>query len=117
MKENKSQNTPIREGIFHVLFWLLVIHFLFDIDGLFYSFKGLLSTSGNELFDDAFLLLPISIGLFYWNHTYLIPKILNQGRWIKYCIGLLLSYIFAWYLTILIYRFLVINNFVFEIYF
>lgn len=115
MSENNSQNMPFGEGIFHILFWLLTIHFFFDVEGLFYSFKGLFVIRDTMIVDEAFILLPISISLFYWNLLYLIPKFLNKGNWIPYCISLLLSYVFACYLSEWIYGFIVDQNFVFRI--
>ena len=115
MTKEYQQTKIFKEGVFHILFWLLIIHFVFDIEGLFYSFYEMFSSSDVKVFDEAFLLLPISIGLFYLNHTILIPRILNHGKWMTYCICLLLSYVLACLGTFGIYELLYSESFVFRI--
>jgi len=87
------------KAFFHVVFWLLVIHFVFDIIGLYHSFQNLFDATGEQSFDEAFILLPVIIGLFYWNLWYLIPKFLNKDGWIRYCLALLFSYLFLYFFS------------------
>ncbi len=87
----KTNNTTTI--LVHVIFWLLFIHLIFDIAGLYDAFQELYRE--REFIDEAFILLPIMMGLFYWNSYYLIPKYLNQKSWKKYLLTLTLSFLFA----------------------
>ena len=87
----KTNNTTTI--LVHVIFWLLFIHLIFDIAGLYDAFQELYQE--REFIDEAFILLPIMMGLFYWNSYYLIPKYLNQKSWKKYLLTLTLSFLFA----------------------
>jgi len=78
--------------LIHVIFWLLFIHLLFDISGLYHSFTDLFRKS--NFIDEAFILIPIMIGLFYWNSHFLIPQYLNQQHWKKYLLYLIVSFVF-----------------------
>lgn len=78
--------------LIHVIFWLLFIHIFFDISGLYHSFKDLYRNG--DFIDEAFILIPTMIGLFYWNSHFLIPRYLNQLHWKKYLVYLILSFVF-----------------------
>lgn len=88
--EHKTNNTTTT--LVHVIFWLLFTHLVFDIAGLYDSFQELYRE--REFIDEAFILLPIMMGLFYWNSHFLIPKYLNQKSWKKYLFTLTLSFLF-----------------------
>lgn len=115
MNAKNSQDNRLKEGIVHVLFWLLIIHFIFDIGGLFSSVTNLFVLNKTVVFDEALLLIPISIGIFYLNLFILIPQFFKQKNWIWYCLSLLLSYVFACFFTVGVGQFLLHNNFVFYI--
>lgn len=84
-RKNNTNNILI-----HVIFWLLLIHLLFDIAGLYDSFQELYRAG--EFIDEAFIIIPNMIGLFYWNSHFLIPRYLNQQDWKKYLLFLLASF-------------------------
>jgi hypothetical protein len=70
----------LNKFILHIIIWLLIIQIIFDLSGLYYSL-------GEENFiDDAIIMIPCMIGLFYWNAYYLIPRFLikNHGGNISY---------------------------------
>jgi len=93
MIERGIQNIKFSEVFFHLVFWLLIVHFIFDLSGLYHSYEHLVFVK-NGKFDEAFLFLPLCIVLFYWNLLVLIPKFLNQGKWILFSISLIVSYLF-----------------------
>lgn len=88
-KANNSTTTIL----VHVIFWLLFTHLIFDISGLYHSFREL--QEEGAFIDEAFILLPIMIGLFYWNSHFLIPKFLHQRSWKQYLLYLTLSFLFS----------------------
>lgn len=97
----------------HLIFWLLFTHLVFDIAGLYDSFQELYRKG--EFIDEAFLFLPIMIGLFYWNSHFLIPKYLNQKSWKKYLFALTLSFFFSIFLGYIVSQFLEKLNFQFNL--
>lgn len=90
------KTNPTTTILVHVIFWLLFIHLVFDIAGLYDFFQELYQEG--EFIDEAFILLPIMMSLFYWNSHFLIPKYLNQKSWKKYLFTLTLSFIFSIFL-------------------
>jgi sensor histidine kinase YesM len=115
MSEQASNYRPIYEGFFHFVFWLLFIHFLFDIQGLLDSFEFLWSSQSFQVIDEAFLWLPIAILLFYWNLLFLIPKFLHLGNWIRFSISLLISYIAFYFFSSWAFDFFIHQGFTFII--
>lgn len=105
MSINNNHISPIREGILHLLFWLVIIHFIFDLGGVLHAFIDLFNRENTLFFDEALLLLPLTITLFYWIFAFLIPAFLHKGAWIKYCISLLASYVFIYLLSGWLYDF------------
>lgn len=102
-KQNEEQYYGFAKAFFHFVFWLLVIHFVFDIIGLYHSFQHLFDPNEKQSFDEAFILLPVTVGLFYWNLLYLIPKFLNKDGWIRYCLALLFSYLLLFFFSACLY--------------
>jgi len=88
----QKENNPVTTILIHIIFWLLFTHLIFDISGLYHSITELYEEG--EFIDEAFILLPIMIGLFYWNSHFLIPKFLNQKSWKQYLLYLTLSFLF-----------------------
>ena len=86
---NSPTNSFFIKLAIHSILWLLVIQLFFDVSGLYYSIKELI-LEDNRRFDDAFIIIPIMLVLFYWNTEWLIPKFLNQKSWWKYLIGIIL---------------------------
>lgn len=88
----KKVNNPTTNLLVHVIFWLLFTHIIFDISGLYRSFTELYEEQ--TFIDEAFILLPMMIGLFYWNSHFLIPRFLNQKSWKQYLLYLTFSFFF-----------------------
>jgi len=106
MEKNPTNNFFNRNAVLiHFAFWVLVLHLLFDISGVFYSFRRIF-LGGDSLMDDAFIVVPLMIGLFYWNTEFLIPKFINRKNWWKYLIGITLSFFFCLFLGYILYSFL-----------
>lgn len=99
--------------LIHFGFWVLFLHLMFDISGLYYSFQEIF-IEGNRKMDDAFIVVPIMIGLFYWNTNFLIPKFLNRKAWWKYLIGIVLSYFFFFFLGMVVFIFFENQRYFFE---
>ncbi|MEM7373627.1 MAG: sensor histidine kinase [Bacteroidota bacterium] len=113
LDEASRSSSPSRIAI-HVILWLLVLQLIFDLSGLYYSLRSLVE-SEEYLIDEAFLLIPFFVLLFYTNSQFLIPRFLSKKSWWKYLIGILLSFaiivclnlsIFTW-LESLGFRFLI----------
>lgn len=111
MSQSSNQNRILIEGALHVLFWLVAIHFYFDIVGLIHSFDQLLVSKDTMKVDEALILLPVSILLFYWNVNFLVPNLLASGKWIKYTLGLVSSYVIACFLVVGICELLLLFGF------
>lgn len=73
----------------HVIVWAIWFHFFFDFTGLFDSLIVLVDDRQNE-FDEAFILMPLMIGLFYANSGFLIPRFLQRKKRLMYTAALLL---------------------------
>ena len=78
--------------IVHTLMWTIAFQLLFDLSGLYYSFRELL-IEDQPIFDEAFLLIPLLIILFYFNGLFLVPRFLNRQAWLKYLILVILFFI------------------------
>ncbi len=84
---NKKLNILI-----HVGCWVILLHLLFDIVGLYYSFHELFIEK-SQVIDDAFLLIPLLIALFYTNSHFLVVKLLAKKKILYYTFGLIILYI------------------------
>jgi len=58
----------------HIVAWLIFFHISFDLTGLYYGLTDLIFHDDIKYFDEAFILIPFILILFYWNSQYLIPK-------------------------------------------
>lgn len=75
----------MNKPILHVIIWLLIIQIIFNLSGIYYSL-------GEENFiDDAIIMIPCMVGLFYWNGYFLIPRFFNKKSWWKYILFVILS--------------------------
>ncbi len=115
MLQKRAAYNNFIEVSFHVVFWIAVIHIIFDITGLLISFIQVFLEKDTNIIDGPLLFLPVAIGLFYWNFKYLIPKYLNVRKWIKYCASLLLSLLVVCFFTNGIYPFLKNQGFRFHL--
>lgn len=70
----------------HLVIWVLLIHLIFNWLGIIESIDALLH---GEYIDEALIIIPCLIFLFYFNLNFLIPKFLKSNTWIKYIIGLI----------------------------
>lgn len=82
--------------LLHTVTWLLMIHLGFDITGVLESGWQML-VMGDRSIDEAVILIPTLVGLFYWNSNFLIPRYLNRKLWWKYLLFILISYLFVLY--------------------
>lgn len=103
-----------KEFLIHFAFWVLILHLLFDISGLYYSFREIF-VEGDIRMDDAFIFVPMLIGLFYWNTNVLIPKFLTRKTWWKYLLGIFLSLILLIFLGRIIFSILENKGYFFEV--
>ncbi len=101
--------------VIHFIVWVIVLHLLFDISGLYYAFRELFF-EGMEYIDEAFIDIPLMIALFYWNSEYLIPKFLSRKSWWKYLIGLILSFLFFIFLANILFELLTQQGYDFRLY-
>jgi len=79
----------------HIVIWLFVIQIFFSLEGLFYSFYEIAFEKDKIVFDEAFIIIPSIIILFYLNLLAWIPKYANRKNWVKYLlfiIGFLISF-------------------------
>lgn len=79
----------------HIVIWLFVIQIFFSLEGLFYSFYEIAFEKDKIVFDEAFIIIPSIIILFYLNSLAWIPKYANRKNWVKYLlfiIGFLISF-------------------------
>ena len=60
--KQKNYNNQI-QLLIHLCTWAVIVHFLFAIDGLYYSFLDILDPKV-KVIDEAFILIPLLIGLF-----------------------------------------------------
>jgi len=77
--------------LLHLGLWLLFIQILFDWGGLYYSFEELVSLDASQI-DEAFLIIPLLVLLFYVNGLWLAPLFLSKGKWWKYIISLIVFF-------------------------
>ncbi|MCG8576311.1 MAG: histidine kinase [Flavobacteriales bacterium] len=89
MKE-KQRSTLSISTLVHFLSWILAIQLIFDFHGLFYSFQGLFHPE-EPFFDEAFLLIPLMLILFYGNSHFLIPKFISRQKVLVYFLILIVS--------------------------
>lgn len=92
--------------VLHLVIWLVFLQLIFDISGLYYSFRELFIEDTRNI-DEAFVIIPFMIFLFYWNSEFLIPRLLTKKDWWKYLISILVSF-----LTIIGLHLLTFNKFV-----
>jgi sensor histidine kinase YesM len=78
--------------LIHFCFWVFFIHILFDIGGLYESFIRELDPKTVH-HDDAFIIIPFTILLFYLNYSYLTRVFFNTKNRTKYFVLLILVYI------------------------
>lgn len=85
----------------HIVIWLLVIHLQFNLFGL-YDALEVAFFDGLSYVDEAFIVTPSLIILFYLNSNYLVPTFLNRHFWWKYLIflvgGFLLLFYFGYFI-------------------
>jgi len=86
----------------HIVIWLLVIHLQFDLFGLYGSLE-VAFLGGLPYVDEAFIIMPSLIILFYLNSNYLVPTFLNRHFWWKYLLFLVGSFLFFFYLSYFIF--------------
>jgi len=103
-----------RELITHLVLWIISLQLLFDISGLYYSFRALL-LEGQHRVDEAFIFTPLLIGLFYWNSNFLIPWFLNRRDWWKYILSLVLSFIILLLMALAIFHLLLEKGWYFDL--
>ena len=82
---------------------MLILHLEFNLLGLLESFI-VFFLEGEKYIDEAFLIIPLLIGLFYWNSHYLIPKFLKRDSWWKYIIILCVSFLIFFYSGVFVYK-------------
>jgi len=115
LKEEKYDASV--KAFLHVVFWILFIQLMFSFNGLRHAFLDLFIFRNTNKIDEAFIFLPLAITFFYWNFGHLFPKYLNKGKWIKYCVLLILSYLLIYCTAVVLYYFLEKLGFEFNIHF
>ena len=93
-----AKNISFVEPIIHLLFWMIFISFIFDFGGLTESFWRLF-VDGEKMIDDAFVIIPILVAIFYWNLLVLIPRFLSRGQWVPYSLSVVISFILIYALA------------------
>lgn len=93
------QFRSFRIVLLHVFFWIWLIHLTFDWTGLNDAFIDLFRGTLTE-FDEAFILLPFCVFLFYWNSNYLIYRFLNKKMWHYYLVSIVISSLLVFILEI-----------------
>ncbi len=78
--------------VLHIACWGLLLHLIFDFGGLYHSFYELVIKQEGHI-DEAFLLIPLMLILFYFNSHFLLPKLLGKRRVLLYVLMLLLTYL------------------------
>ncbi len=91
----------------HIVAWLIFFQISFDLTGLYYGLTDLIFHDDITYFDEAFILIPFILILFYWNSQYLIPKYITLKSWLKYIIYLALSYFLCSGLSIFVFQILI----------
>ena len=92
----KIEPFSVLVAFIHVAIWLLVLQLAFDLFGLYGSFRTL--WEGEAYIDEAFVLIPTLVTLFYWNSHFLVPRYFNRKSWWKYVLGLLISFLVLFHL-------------------
>ena len=110
--KQKNYNNQI-QLLIHLCTWAVIVHFLFAIDGLYYSFLDILDPKV-KVIDEAFILIPLLIGLFYFNYSYLGLHFLDRTNWKKYSIYIVLSFIVYYFLSSVIFIILSKKGFIFQ---
>lgn len=114
-EELKSQRLQkVIYGI-HGVSWLIFFHISFDLTGLYYSFTDIVFNQSAFYFDEAFILIPFILLLFYWNSQFLIPKFITLKHWLRYIVYLFLSYLFISGFCLLLFVFLEDKGWYFQI--
>ena len=75
--------------LIHVVAWLILIHLIWNLEGLVVMLIGLLASDQGEYVDIIFLYLPFYIAFFYFNAHVLVPKWFNKQAWGYYVLALL----------------------------
>lgn len=83
-----NTSSKLLRVLLHLGLWLLFIQILFDLGGLYYSFEELVRLDASQI-DEAFLIIPLLVLLFYGNGLWLAPFFLNKGKWWKYIVSLI----------------------------
>ena len=99
MKEETEKSSSSWSWIIHVVLWLFFVQIIFDLGGLYYSLEELFSEQSSRV-DEAFLLVPFLVAIFYGNARWLAPRFLNRSDWLGYffaiiaffAVAVLLSY-------------------------
>lgn len=93
---NNVRLSSVLVVLIHTTIWLIVFQLLFNLAGLYDSIRVL--SAGEKYVDEAFLLIPTLIFLFYWNSHFLIPRYLSRKSWWRYLLLLLVSFLSVFYL-------------------
>jgi len=109
MSERKTSSNLINI-ISQIVIWLLLLQLVYDLLGLLESFV-ILFLPRIKFIDDAFLVIPSLIVLFYWNSHFLIPKFLNAESWWKYLIFLTLSFLFPFFAGVFLFDLFLMNGY------
>ncbi len=80
--------------LLHIFGWLIVFHLYLGGLGDFILDTLQMFRTGEFVFDDAFLDIPLLLGWFYFNAECLIPKYFNKTNWKKYVLFILLLFVF-----------------------
>lgn len=96
-KNSKIRFSSAVTTSFHIAIWLLALHLVFNLLGILES-AYVIFVIGEKFIDEAFIIIPSLIILFYWNSNYLVIRFLNRKSWWKYLVGLTLSFLFLLYL-------------------
>lgn len=84
---NNKQSTLII--LTHIFIWVLLLHLVYNFGGMLQS--AFIMLSGERFIDEAFLIIPSLIFLFYWNSNYLIPRLFHRKTWWQYIAAIVLS--------------------------
>lgn len=91
----------------HLVAWLIFFHISFDLTGLYYGLTDIIFHNNEYYFDEAFILIPFMLILFYWNSQYLIPKYITPKNWWKYILYLTISYFVCVVISVLLFHALI----------
>ena len=91
--------------LFHIVVWLIFIQLIFDISGLYESYKDFI-TKRDLRIDEAFIFIPLMVGAFYLNSECLFPKWFTQKTWKKYIGAILLIFFVSSSIAFGIYYFI-----------